>query len=104
MKPEEIYAEKKQYIEGPLADILKIYPTFEGLDYAVDTHMGEEFVRIKTETDGPTFINVTANSLAATLSEIARIILNQRPTGLITSPSTKKAIAPLFRKEATQNV
>ena len=47
MKPEEVYAEKKSFVEDDIAKVLGIYPSFEGIDYAVDASTGEEFVRIK---------------------------------------------------------
>lgn len=100
MKPEEVYQQKKLYIEGVLSKMLQVYPGFESLEYVVDDQTSEEFVRLKEETSGPIFINVTGNSHTATLREVCRIVLDQRPTGLVTNAQAKKHIAPLFRKEA----
>ena len=100
MKPEEVYAEKKSFVEDDIAKVLGIYPSFEGIDYAVDASTGEEFVRIKDETNGPAFINITGNSLSAILQEVCRVCLMQRPMGLVTNAQTRRDIAPLFRREA----
>ncbi len=98
----QVYEEKKVYVEGTMADLLAVYPRFEGIDYAVDKQTSEEFIRIRDEVSGPMFINVTGNSLSAIAQEVSRVILRIKPTGLVVNASVKNSIAPLFRRTAEE--
>lgn len=100
MTTQEMYEKKRAYIEGNFANVLKAFPGFESISYVTDTLTGEEYIRIKDEANGPAFINVTGNSDSANAREISRVLLGQKPIGLVTNIEVKRTIAPLFRKEA----
>ena len=97
---EAIYERKRAFVESTLASVLKAFNGFEGIDYVRDPLTEEEYMRIKDEANGPAFINVTGNSHEAIAREVSRVILGQKPIGLITNTTVKRAIAPMFRKEA----
>ena len=100
MDYEAIYEKKRAFVEITLSGVLKAFNGFESIDYVRDTLTGEEYMRIKDEANGPAFINVTGNSHEAIAREVARVLLGEKPVGIITNLTVKRTIAPMFRKEA----
>lgn len=92
-----VYEEKRRFVDelnGPLS----VMPDFDVIEYARDYIQGDEYIRIKDKLGYAYYVNVTGNSEAAILQEVARIMLGQRAYGFVTSTDKKRAIAPMFRK------
>lgn len=99
MDNRHIYQKKRDFVKSLNAP-LGVYEDFEAIEYAYEPRLGEEYIRIKDKLGYATYINVTANSEAAILKEVARLMLNERPVGLVTDIKVKRAIAPLFKEVA----
>ena len=92
-----VYEKKGKFIES-LNSPLSVLRDFEAIEYARDPISGEEYIRIRDNIGQAFYINVTGDSEEIILLELAKLLVNQRPTGFITSTSTKRTIAPMFRK------
>lgn len=96
---EQMYAEKKAYVEKVLWATLAPMDDFGHILYAHDAVTGEEYVKV-VEADGhPWYINVTGNSKAAICKEICRMVCHQTPTGAVKVREKQKAINRLFLRD-----
>lgn len=91
-----VYQKKNDFVKS-LNEPLSVYEDFEAIEYAYEPKLGDEYIRVRDKLGYATYINVTANSEAAILKEVARLMLDERPVGLVTSIERKRAIAPLFK-------
>lgn len=91
-----VYEKKRAFVRS-LNGPLSVHEDFESIEYTYEPKIGDEYIRVKDKLGYVTYINVTANSEAAILKEVARLMLDERPVGLITSIERKRAIAPLFK-------
>lgn len=99
---EQMYADKKTYVELVLGTMLQPMDRFGNIQYARDVITGEEFVKV-TEADGyPWYINVTGNSLQTIGQEICGMIGpgHFAPHGLVTVREKQRDINKMFTKEA----
>lgn len=96
---ETMIAKKRAFVEIQLGGVMKSFVGFESIDYVYDERTGEEYVRIRDEAQGPLFIKVTSCNEGNIAKEVARVMLNQAPDGIVTDLAARKNIAPLFRKE-----
>lgn len=92
-----IYEKKREFVDA-LNVPLAVLPDFEKIEYTRDYVKDEEFIRIKDTLGYAYYVNVTGNSEAAILQEVARAMLGQKPIGFVTNVDKKRAIAPLFRR------
>lgn len=97
---ETIYEKKRAFVEMHIANVLKSFVGFESIDYVYDDRTDSEYVRIRDEAQGPMFINVTGCNETTIAREVAHVMLDQKPDGLVGDPAVRRSIAPLFRKEA----
>lgn len=89
---EKMYAAKKRYVEGTLADMLEPFDRFGDIKYARNPRNDEEYVKI-TEANGyPWFICVTGNSESAIGKEVCRMVTGERPFGLVIAYVSQTAI------------
>lgn len=93
---ENMYAEKKKYVEVTLADMLTPLDDFGSIQYARDIRSGEEYVKV-TEANGyPWFICVTGNNLSAIGKEVCRMVGNVQPVGMVRNRAAQVAINKMF--------
>ena len=93
---ENMYAEKKKYVEVTLADMLTPLDDFGSIQYARDIRSGEEYVKV-TEANGyPWFICVTGNSESAIGEEVCTMVGHGVPTGLVRSKARQIEINKMF--------
>ena len=97
---ETMIAKKRAFVEIQLGGVMKSFVGFESIDYAYDARTEDEYVRIRDEAQGPLFIKVTGCNEAMIAKEAARVMLDQKPDGVVTDLAARKSIAPMFRKEA----
>lgn len=97
---ENMNEKKRAFVEIQIGSVLKSFVGFESIDYVSDDRTGDEYIRIRDEAQGPLFINVTGCDETMIAKEVAHVMLNQKPDGLVSDPSARRVIAPLFRKEA----
>lgn len=91
-----VYQKKRDFVKS-LNEPLSVYEDFEAIEYTYEPKLGDEYIRVRDKLGYATYINVTANSEAAILKEVARLMLDEKPVGLVTSIERKRAIAPLFK-------
>ena len=96
---EAMISKKRAFVEIQIGGVMKSFVGFESIDYAYDARTEDEYVRIRDEAQGPLFIKVTGCSEGTIAKDVARVMLNQKPDGMVTDLDAKKNIAPLFRKE-----
>lgn len=93
---EQMYAEKKAYVEETLKAMLTPIHDFGRIQYARDPITNEEFVKL-VEADGyPRYVNVTGNSLEAIGKEVARMVCHKDPYGIIKVRERQIEINKLF--------
>ena len=92
-----IYEKKSDYVSR-LNSVLDASEYFDGIDYAKDHIRGDEYIRIRNSIGDTYYINVTGNSEAAILMEVARFVNGIRPTGYVDNRDRRLAASKLFKR------
>lgn len=92
-----IYDKKRAFVDSLNAP-LRALRDFEVIEYARDPIAGDEYIRIRDKIGQAFYVNVTGNSEAAILGEVALFIVGKRPTGFVTMREHIRRVAPMFRK------
>lgn len=87
--------EKKNYVDS-LNEFLAPLQDFDSIKYA-RTSTGAEYIRIADNLGGCAFLDVTGDSLADVLNDVAQIILHKVPMNIVQDIDHKRRIAPLFK-------
>lgn len=94
---DKMYADKRAYVEKDLAAALRPLEDFDRIEYARDAITGEEFIKL-TETIGSVwFINVTGSQKSEVLRDVCRMVLEDRPAGLIRTRQRMRDANRLFK-------
>lgn len=81
---EKVYAEKLEFVKALDQAVAKI-PYVEAVEYKRIPDRGSEFVKLTWNSGDYMYIDVTADSLPAILSEVSAAISGGSPTGRIRS-------------------
>lgn len=91
------YADKRDYVCGPLRITLEALKTFKSIEYQRSYVDEREIVKITDSCGVPAYLNVTAYDNEQILADVAKLVFQHKvPSSYVIEKDDQRAAAALF--------